>query len=182
MSYENFVGQVLKDCWRKLLVKCWSTSVVFHNKWSKECLFEWMLCYWSSKGVLTCCLSVYLFFFFFFWTVLYICFSFWFFASPWVCFTINDFKMFHSSERWGWYKKYFKKVQALCIMSIDRMWFHLISKFLVSTMDDVEILFTRNKQSSEDTDVGSTEKPPILKLAYFSWNQNNLYVFELIFT
>ena len=90
--------------------------------------------------------------------------------------------MFHSSERWGWYKKYFKTVQALCIMSIDRMWFHLISKFLVSTMDDVEILFTRNKQSSEDTDVGSTEKPPILKLAYFSWNQNNLYVFELIFT
>ena len=49
-------------------------------------------------------------------------------------------------------------------------------------MDDEEILFTRNKQSSEDTDVGSTEKPPILKLAYFSWNQNNLYVFELIFT
>ena len=67
-------------------------------------------------------------------------------------------------------------------MSIDRMRFHLISMFLVNTMDDVEILFTRNKQSSEDTGVGSIEKPPMLTLAYFSWNQNNLYVFELIFT
>ena len=54
--------------------------------------------------------------------------------------------------------------------------------FLVSTMDDVEILFTRNKQSSEDTSVGSTGESLILKLAYFSWNQNNLYIFELVFT
>ena len=105
MSYEIFVGKVLKDCWRKLLVKCWSTSVVFHIKWSKECLFERMLCYWSCKGVLTCCLSMYLYlylYFFFLDCIVYL-FSLWFFASSWVCFTINDFKMFHSSERWGWY-------------------------------------------------------------------------------
>ena len=60
----------------------------------------------------------------------------------------------------------------------DKTRFHLISMFLVSTMDDVEILFTRNKQYNEDTDVGSTRKPPMLKLAYFSWNYN-LYVIFL---
>ena len=60
----------------------------------------------------------------------------------------------------------------------DKTRFHLISMFLVSTMDDVEILFTRNKQYNEDTDVGSTREPPMLKLAYFSWNYN-LYVIFL---
>ena len=60
----------------------------------------------------------------------------------------------------------------------DKTRFHLISMFLVSTMDDVEILFTRNKQYTEDTDVGSTREPPMLKLAYFSWNYN-LYVIFL---
>jgi len=42
--------------------------------------------------------------------------------------------------------------------------------FLVSAMDDVEILFTRNKQCNEDTSVGSTEEPLMIKLAYFLWN------------
>ena len=62
----------------------------------------------------------------------------------------------------------------------DKTRFHLISMFLVSMMDDVEILFTRNKQCGEDTNVGSTEEPSMLKLAQFSWNQNNLHVIELI--
>ena len=52
--------------------------------------------------------------------------------------------------------------------------------FLVSTMDGVEIRFTRKKQCSEDTSVGSTKEPLMLKLAYFSWNQNYLYVIELV--
>ena len=54
--------------------------------------------------------------------------------------------------------------------------------FLVSVMDDVEILFTRNKQCNEDTGVGSTGEPPMIKLAYFLWKQHNLYVIELIST
>ena len=54
--------------------------------------------------------------------------------------------MFHSFERWGWYKKYSKKVQALYIMSIDRMRFRLVSMFLINTMDDVEILFTETNK------------------------------------
>ena len=52
--------------------------------------------------------------------------------------------------------------------------------FLVSTMDGVEIRFTRKKQCSEDTNVGSTKEPLMLKLAYFSWNQNYLYVIKLV--
>ena len=52
--------------------------------------------------------------------------------------------------------------------------------FLVSMMDGLEILFTRNKQCNEDTGVGSTKEPLMLKLAYFSWNQNNLNVIELV--
>ena len=43
--------------------------------------------------------------------------------------------------------------------------------FLVSVMDDVE-----------DTSVGSTGEPPMIKLAYFLWKQHNLYVIELIST
>ena len=52
--------------------------------------------------------------------------------------------------------------------------------FLVSVMDDLEIPFTRNKQCSEDTGVGSIREPLMFKLAYFSWNQNNMYVIELV--
>ena len=52
--------------------------------------------------------------------------------------------------------------------------------FLVNTMDGVEIRFTRKKQCSEDTSVGSSKEPLMLKLAYFSWNQNYLYVIELV--
>ena len=60
------------------------------------------------------------------------------------------------------------------------MRFRLVSMFLVSTIDSLEILFTRNKQCNEDIDMGSTGEPPMLKLAYLSWNQNNLYVIELV--
>ena len=60
----------------------------------------------------------------------------------------------------------------------DKTRFRLVSMFLISTMDDVEILFTRNKQYNEDTDVGSTRESLMLKLAYFSWNYN-LYVIFL---
>ena len=65
---------------------------------------------------------------------------------------------------------------------IDKTRFRLVSMFFVSAMDDVEILFTRNKQGNEDTGVGSTKEHPMIKLPYFLWNQHNLYVIELTST
>ena len=59
----------------------------------------------------------------------------------------------------------FKKRKVKFRLMADKTQFRL-----VSTMDDVEILFTRNKQCNEDTGVGSTGESPMLKLAYFSWN------------
>ena len=54
--------------------------------------------------------------------------------------------------------------------------------FLISATDNVEILFTRNKQCNEDIGVGSTRERPMIKLPYFLWNQHNLYVIKLIST